>query len=658
MEMKTIDIVKLLREYNQNPENKSLKALYSGRTIFDIIGKGRNERAHSAFLEWLFSGRDISGTSTENTLIGLLDAVMRRIDEQNNNWRQDDRIVAISNALLSRTLKITNIKSETEKSIPGQYCTKGKKDSIDIFISCNVQGIDDICRFEFIIENKIGSKEGGPKDTHSENEYDKMWQTERYYKACSKNIADTYQFFIYLSAATDTEMASGEKLCKSENFTCINYQDIYDDVLAQLLESDKLATREEYLVREYVKVLSIPMASKLDDNADSDSKNDSVNKSIILATSKEEKQLLKTYWYKNQMLIIASLQAYEDTDDGNLKKHDWTRYCDNKGNLYTKNEYILKIYEAYKKEWGNQSFRKCELVNIYLSEFNKKFTKQKGGSYLELKQTNSQRIEVSECKTDGVNLALNTLNISPCDLTDEDKKRKIIQAFFDEYECKSAEDAFNQKIKCEIPHCQDFISNGEIKDSKFLNDICDQCCICSKQIDQTLTVEKVEYDNDRYQQVLADFWNVNKSLIMASARVLTDSNDLSKSTQSAVKEVYEGLSKRDWSTYRVALNNSKTITTSALGVFKWYVQTLIWTGQRGGAQFVAAGSTLEKRFNKELLKKEQGKGRWIEVKKPDWANGDRTSYFLNTSNYKFLFDNILYEYLDNNTDGYTIEKIQ
>ena len=56
METKNIDIVKLLREYNQNPENKSLKALYSGRTIFDIIGKGRNETAHSAFFGMVIFG--------------------------------------------------------------------------------------------------------------------------------------------------------------------------------------------------------------------------------------------------------------------------------------------------------------------------------------------------------------------------------------------------------------------------------------------------------------------------------------------------------------------------------------------------------------------------------------------------------------------------
>lgn len=659
METKNIDIVKLLREYNQNPENKSLKSLYSGRTIFDIIGKGRNETAHSAFLEWLFSGRDISGTSTENTLIGLLDAVMRRIDEQDKDWRQDDKIVAISNALLSRTLKITNIKSETEKPIIGNYCTKGEKDSIDIFISCDVRGIDKICRFEFIIENKIGSKEGGPKDEQSSIDYDKMWQTERYYKACSKDTDDTYQFFIYLSAATDTEMASGNKQCKSEHFICLNYQDIYDDILAQLLESSKLANREKYLIREYVKVLSIPMASRLEDNADYDSKNDSVNKSIILATSKEEKQLLKAYWYNNQMLIIASLQAYEDTDDGSLIKHDWTRFVDNKGNLYTKIEYIQKTFEIYKKQWEIPAFKSSELINLYISEFNKKFSRQKSGPYLELKQTEKQRIEVCEYKPGGVDQALKALNSSCNNLSNDEKKRNILQIFFCEHEKISAEEAFNRKIKFNISNCQDFIVNGEVKSSKLLNEICDQCCNNAEQIDQTLLVKKIEYDNDKFQQVLVDFWNVNKSLIMASARVLTDSNDLPQATQTAIKDVYEGISKRDWTTYRVSLNSSKTITASALGVFKWYVQTLIWTGQQGRSQISKANTTLNELLKvRDILKTDKGKkGNWSEVKKPDWANGEPTSYFLNISKYKNLFDNILYEYLDNNTDGYTIEKL-
>ena len=657
METKNIDIVKLLREYNQNPENKSLKALYSGRTIFDIIGKGRNETAHSAFLEWLFSGRDISGTSTENTLIGLLDAVMRRIDEQDRGWRQDDKIVAISNALLSRTLKITNIKSETEKPIPGDYCTKGKKDSIDIFISCDVRGIDKICRFEFIIENKIGSKEGGPKDEQSSIDYDKMWQTERYYKACSKDTDDTYQFFIYLSAATDTEIASRNKQCKSEYFICINYQDIYDDILSQLLESDTLTGKEEYLIKEYVKVLSIPMVFGKDDIADKDTESDSINKSIILATSKEERELLLKYWKNNQLLILIALQAYEDGDEDNEKvKHDWSRYIDDNGNLYTKVEYIQNKYDEYKKAWQDNDFRKQELCRIYLKEFNNKFGIQKKGKYLKLIYSKgSLIIEVlNNDRDEALNNALHTLGITSLSLSSQEKEAQILQEFNSFCAKKGCEESFNKKIKDRIKGCKDFIDNGKVKNnSKFLKEICEEC---SKLTELSPNVKILEYPKDGYQEVLSSFWDVNKSLIMASARVLSDSHELSETTNKGIKDVYDGLSRRDWTRYNVTWKG-KTITTSALGVFKFFVQSLLWSGTKGQPSINNVNKTLNNILNKDnLLQSKKGSvGSWEEIKKPNWVQGSATSYFLNKGNYKSLFDNYLYPHLCDHED-YEIEK--
>ena len=178
--VKQVDIVTLLREYNKNLENQRLKALYNSVTVFDIIGKGRNETAHSSFLNWLLTANEVQGNNAENPLIGLLDCLVRRIYKQYriDSSQQSDSvpysdIEPISNALLSRTLKIVNIEGQTEvpvtnivttpeknKEIENWYAiqkkkkNKGKRDSIDIRITCDVGGIDGITQFEFIIENK------------------------------------------------------------------------------------------------------------------------------------------------------------------------------------------------------------------------------------------------------------------------------------------------------------------------------------------------------------------------------------------------------------------------------------------------------------------------------------------------------------------------
>ena len=654
METKVIDVINLLREYNQNPDNKRLKALYSGRTVFDIIGKGRNETAHSAFLEWLLSGRDITGTSTENALTGLLDILVRRISEQKSDWREDEKIIAISNALLSRTLKITNIKSQTEKVIP--KTKSGKNDAVDIWITCDVEGAGNISKFEFYIENKIGSKEGGPK-SELDDDYNKLHQTERYHKAFFYAAEDVYQFFVYLSAATNLEdITNDNRPCHSKHFICINYQDIYDDILSQLLESEKLANKEEYLIKEYVKVLSIPMVFAKEDKADKNTSSDSINRSIILATSKEEKELLLKYWRTNQILILIAMQAYEDSDEDEQKvKHDWNRYIDADGKLYTKVEYIQHVFDAYGAAWRDSSFKRGELRYVYLEEFNEQFKKRKSSNYLWLEYSDeSLVINTRDDRESAVKQALEKLGVEPSIENEE----RIIREFKNFVRERKCEETFNRRIKNKIKSCQDFIYDGIVKSNvKHIDEIFEECHSLSENL--SINVKKIEYDRDEYREVLANFWDVNKSLIMASIRVLADSSDVSDSTKKSIKEVYEGISKRDWTKYDVSWEGTghKITTLTALGVFKWFVQTLIWTGKQGGAQFKIANNTLSDIFGEGLwIKKEKcNSASWVEIKKPDWSIGQTTSYYLNIANYKANFDKFLYPYLCNSKD-YNIDK--
>lgn len=80
MKSTNIDITELLRAYNQNPDNKRLKTLYGGRTVFDIIGKGRNETAHSAFLEWLLSGHlRVANALPERRVMGLSSLEVKQV---------------------------------------------------------------------------------------------------------------------------------------------------------------------------------------------------------------------------------------------------------------------------------------------------------------------------------------------------------------------------------------------------------------------------------------------------------------------------------------------------------------------------------------------------------------------------------------------------
>lgn len=674
MKATEIDIVSLLREYNQNPENKRLKALYSGRTIFEILGKERNETAHSAFLEWLFSGKEISGTSNENTLICLMDSVLKRIAQQKYEWKKDRTLVSISNALLSRTLKIQNIRSKTEKPVTEvitdnkkkeivKQCkkTKGKKDSVDIYIICDVTGIDNLKRIEFIIENKIGTKEGAAKNASSENEYERLSQTERYYWAFKREKDkenDTYQFFIYLTPSSEDEINKPCKICESEHFTCINYQDIYEDVLLPLLLSEKLGNREEYLIKEYIKVLSVPGIFKSDDNADEGTKQQSINSFIILATSKEEKELLKAYWTNNEKLIIASLQSYEEENYEKNENHDWDRLIDEEGNLYTRTEYIQKVYDSYKSKWEDNDFKDRESIKARLPEFNKKFTIPKSGKYLELSDDLTINILKSD-KIDTLRKALTKLNIEHSDCKEQRELEEEIKNVLKD-ECKecTAEEVFNKKFKSSIKSCHDIIENGIVKSSNSkIKEICD---ICADDKEFGFEISSYTYDKNEYQSVLTDFWNVNKTLIMASARVLAECNELSETTRNSIKRIYEGISKRESAYYKVSYKNRAEQTLSKLGVIKWYIQTLIWDGIKGPAKFKIANDRIKELsgINKQeiVLKKKGDTGTWHEIHKPIESQGEDTVYYFDISNYTSYFDKV-FSYLENNEDGYYIEKI-
>lgn len=147
-----VDVEALLRDYNKNPENIKLRSLYNSTTIFDILGKGRNETAHSSFLNWMLTSDEMRVTNTQHPLIGLLDTLTRRISQQYGqvNAQQSEEnpygnIAAISNALLARRLRLDNIKGGVEVPVSEitlddgirrevNECSKTKKDSIDIYI--------------------------------------------------------------------------------------------------------------------------------------------------------------------------------------------------------------------------------------------------------------------------------------------------------------------------------------------------------------------------------------------------------------------------------------------------------------------------------------------------------------------------------------------
>jgi hypothetical protein len=116
MKKHDIDVRKRLQEYNKNAAYKKLRDHYASNTIFEIMGKSRNETAHSSFLAWLLNGNDIPCSDNDCPLMGLLDIIIRRAGEQ-ELFENDHRFKLISKAVLARSIVFDNIKVKTEQNV-------------------------------------------------------------------------------------------------------------------------------------------------------------------------------------------------------------------------------------------------------------------------------------------------------------------------------------------------------------------------------------------------------------------------------------------------------------------------------------------------------------------------------------------------------------
>lgn len=579
----------LLKAYNKKQEYKKLREYYRNNTYFDIIAKGRNETTHSAFLGWILGGQYLSASSQESPLIGLLDAIIDRRDKlvekpnnavatnqpaaktapdvetapnvekpqaaeavdnqattQDGNTAQqkdeapfaDDSIYADGNntfekirtATLTRSLHLSNISVDLEKNIVDlvidseklntvNTSTRGKKDSIDIFISCDVSGVEGIDKFEFLIENKIGSKEEGPKSETSNqkkgpkskqpNPYDdEMWQTQRYYWACSKDDSDEnkdvnndtatnedsrrVRFFVYLNAQTPEP-----DRCQSAQYVCINYQDIYDNILAFIVKTDSLTQRDRYIIEDYIRTLSLPTMTEEDGKK---------TKQTILAISNKEREILTKYWNDNQELIMVTLQALDDDKSDDDNSQVLAKYICKDGMLYTRKDVIQEVFNSYKKAFHNTR-----------TTFNDIF-------------------------------------------------KDIIPS--------------KQRVSKDIINTDDTVCNGP----QTINPVYKYLRTPNTSLSKYTSGYREPHYNDNDNDKLISFWNVNKSMIMAAVRVMSEKQGLPDSVKSDIEKAYKGLAGRDWTRYDIKKDDKEGKGLLRLQVMAWYIKTLLWNGNQGPVQ--------------------------------------------------------------------------
>lgn len=298
------NIEKLIISHNKDAQNRKMVAFYDRKSTMEKMGIARSETAHSAFLANLLKSDNGLGLE-ESAIMWLLHILIEREDNAtayNSTSSKSPIPTDVKAAVLSQTLKYDIEEITTEKVIddvaPSYFATHYNNqkcdDRLDIYIKLKVNGLS-VKYLEIVIENKVLQDENGPKSKNSSG-YDSLFQTQRYYTACShKKPSDTAQLFVFLTPDEVEE----ETKAKDKHFIQISYQDVLDTIIIPQLDNNMLTSNERQELENYVDALNLPT---LDIQA---------KKRIVMAMTEEARTDKQTYLKKNKELIINVIKAKE-----------------------------------------------------------------------------------------------------------------------------------------------------------------------------------------------------------------------------------------------------------------------------------------------------------------------------------------------------------
>ena len=327
-----IDYASIMLQFNNDPDFIKLRDRYATKSFLEIMSTDRSETRHSSFLAWLLEGKDFPVKEQDHPIIHLLDILIRRESEQSSPEQSTEKLVPddIKNMVLSRNIKSIQVHEVSTEKLIRDLSKIQSIDRLDIYIRCTIELKNgESKKIEFIIENKVGSKENGKKKQSEDegaeiDDYYNKTQTQRYYFALSNDLKaknqDSTNIFIYLTPISNADLGNFKDLktdqkSKSKHFININYQDILDNIIEPLLSSEDISTRIHTLLEEYVLSLSLPALLE-----EKDKKKQNIKGSIIMATRQADieiiKKILVSDAYKN--LIKESLYSVLQGEDNNI----------------------------------------------------------------------------------------------------------------------------------------------------------------------------------------------------------------------------------------------------------------------------------------------------------------------------------------------------
>ena len=374
------NIEKLIISHNKDAQNRKMVAFYDRKSTMEKMGIARSETAHSAFLANLLKSDNGLGLE-ESAIMWLLHILIEREDNA-TAYRTSPIPTDVKAAVLSQTLKYDIEEITTEKVIDdvahsyfatqSQYNNKRCDDRLDIYIKLEVNGLS-VKYLEIVIENKVLQDENGPKSKNSSG-YDSLFQTQRYYTACSYNKSSvTAQLFVFLTPDEVEE----ETKAKDKHFIQISYQDVLDTIIIPQLDNNMLTSNERQELENYVDALNLPT---LDIQA---------KKRIVMAMTEEARTDKQTYLKKNKELIINVIKAKEKeaSNSSSLTQDEQilVSFADKRKNLFAAHGMDFDTFDKSKKYFvfitDGATYRIAHLCTADVAvNFAKRYYKYNSGS--------------------------------------------------------------------------------------------------------------------------------------------------------------------------------------------------------------------------------------------------------------------------------------
>lgn len=246
-------LIELIAAWYESEEFHQLESLNKKETFMQMIGRDRDEGAHSAFLARVFAAKPSTTSQTDYSVTYLLRLLARNAQRQAET--EDQSVADLFPADFQRDI-LTNACDIEVKHVMTEDATSGddRQGRADIVIDCKVAYPNGVSPFlvRIVIENKIGSHEGKDQCKKYYDYYEGIIQ-DSITKRCS-NIK--YNIFAFLAPEYP------DKPLSSEHFIKITYTELLHSVL-KLIKLQRHSYDETFGValEEYINTITSPKSN-------------------------------------------------------------------------------------------------------------------------------------------------------------------------------------------------------------------------------------------------------------------------------------------------------------------------------------------------------------------------------------------------------------